>query len=173
MFDVEWRRCLWCEGAVGMFVRVWLEMWKSHEGGSATIFPVPLMCCEYWGSHYWWGYSRSSGKRHLVILDSHCQSIPCASKLVCCNCLWMTICVNHVPVVGWSRRLILQMLRIPIGSVWVSCSIIVEFSITMLSHFCCSLQCHIYRILTTVLLLVWKILCCWLGHPWRRHVGGI
>ena len=43
----------------------------------------------------------------------------------------------------------------------------------MIGHCCYGPQCHIRRRLTIALLMVWQILCCWLGPAWWRHVGGI
>ena len=89
------------------------------------------------------------------------------------SCLLIPRCVNLVPFVGYSCRLILLMLGILIYSVWFSRVILMEFFIDMLSRCHFILQCHIWRRLTIVLLLVWQRLCCWLGTPWWWHVGGI
>ena len=44
-----WRNAAVCGGRIRLkiSVRVWYDMWKSHERDSAMMFYVPLMCCEY------------------------------------------------------------------------------------------------------------------------------
>ena len=83
-----------------------------------------------------------SGLQYCEIICLLGQRMSCAFKKMLCNCLWMPICVTHIPVVGWSCRLIFPMLGIIIGSVWVSCATLMGLTISMQSHCCCILQCH-------------------------------
>ena len=115
-------------------------------------------------SCYWWGSNRPNGMRRCDILHLLDQRMPCASNQVRWICRWMIRCVNHVPVVGYSFRLILLIPGIIIGWVWVYRAILAGFSIAIIGICHCSLQFHIYRSLTIGWLLRRKILCCWLVH---------
>ena len=97
----------------------------------------------------------------------------CESRKVRCNCLWIPICVTPFLFIGWSCRWSLLMIGVLGGSTWVSHTNLKELSIVMLGHCWCSPQCHIQRLLTISLLMVWLRLCCWLGPPWWWHVGGV
>ena len=135
------------------------------------LFPWFVVSIEMYS--YWWGYIWAIGLQHCVILRSLGQRMLCKSNQMRWNCLWMPRCVTPVPVVGWSCIFILPMLGILGGSAWVSRATLMEISIAMLGHCCCSHQFHIHRRLAIVLLMVWQRPCCLLGLPWWWHIGVI
>ena len=124
-------------------------------------------------SHYWQVSIQSSLLLHPVILSSLGKSMPCESSQVRCDCLWMPRYVTPIPFVGWSCRCSLLMLVILGSSMWVFHATLKESYIATLCLCFCSPQCHIHRLLAIALLMVWKIVCCWLGPPWWLHVGGV
>ena len=145
---------------------------KPLRGSSRWCF-LFLWCVVSIGmSCYWQWYNLARGIRRRVILHKLNQRMPYASNQVRWKCLWIPRCVHLVLVVGFSCILVLTMLEILIGSVWVSCAIMMDLFISMLTHFFCRLQCHICRHMTIVSLLVRQTLGCSLWYPWWWQIGG-
>ena len=107
------------------------------RGNPRWCFLFPW-CVVSIGMYCYWRVSiQASGIRNDVIMRSMGQRMPCASSQVRWNYPWMPICVNHVPVVGWSCIWLLLMLGILGGPTWVSHATLKEFPIAMLDHFHC------------------------------------
>ena len=167
-------RFLWWEDSVENFRECLL--WHVEipwEGFCELCFLLPWRVVSIGKSHYWRGSSRVSRLHHCVILRSMGQMMPFVPNEVWWNCLWIPICVTRVPVVGWSCRLILEMLGILIFLAWVYHATLMEFCISMLIHFICSLQCHISRWLDIVSLMVLQRICCSSVPHWWWNFGGI
>ena len=155
--------CLMQNNAAVFGGRVWLNMfWGSSLicgntlRGSPQWCLISLWCVESIDiSGHWRGYNWYRGIQRCKIIHLPNQRMPCASNRVRCSYLWTQICVNRVPVVGCSFRLILLMLGILIGGVWVSHDILTELSISMLWRCHCSLQINICSHLTIVWLFIW------------------
>ena len=142
---LRWNNAAVCGGRIRL-IFLWVSgliYGNTVRGNPRWCFIFPWCVVSIGMSCYWKFSIQANRLLHRVIMRQLFQRMPCEYSQVHWNCMWMPICVNPVPFVGWSCRWSLLMLGILGGSTWVSHATLKELSIAMIGHCIYIPQCHI------------------------------